>query len=86
MFRCPLLCFYMFLVIFACNIIINFLVFSLECVVYFLLCGRLFLSFVFLVSLSPHWNQEEEHENKRPHDKKYTTHSKEEKNSITTSH
>jgi hypothetical protein len=57
-----------------------------ECVVYFLACERLFWT---------HWNQEQEqHKNvldtlkprtgttqkqKRPHDKKYTTHSKEKK-------
>jgi hypothetical protein len=37
-----------------------------------------FIVCILLCAICPHWNQEQEqHKNKRPHDKKYTAHSKE---------
>jgi preprotein translocase subunit SecG len=37
-----------------------------------------FIACILLCIMSPHWNQEQEQQkNKRPHDKKYTTHSEE---------
>jgi Ca2+/Na+ antiporter len=68
----------MFLVLFAWNVLLVFEFFFFGvCCVLLIVWTFVFMLFVFLVSMSPHRNHEEDqHENIRPQDKKYTTHSK----------